>query len=145
MANRPFGPTGVRVFFSALSPVPDVGDTAGFDIQAGATGSGLVLFRLEMLTGDEIRARLSDATLLDADLVTVTPTIISDPAATLTSVIRVGSVTDTLDEPDFIFRANLSGDILRGHEIFIPPGKFLTVLRGSIDEAMEISAAFTEL
>ena len=143
MANRPFGPTGVRVFFSALSPVPDVGDTAGFDLQVG--GSGLLLFRLEMLTGDEIRLRLSDATLLDADLVTVTPTIISDPNAVLTSVIRVGSVTDTLDEPDFIFRANVNGDVLRGHEIFVPPGKFLTVLRDTIDEAMEISAAFTEL
>ena len=147
MANRPFGPTGVRVFFSASQALPPVGDTAGLDIQAGASGSGLVVFRIEMISSNGIAARLSDAAVLDGSLVTVTPTIVSDPAATLTTVIRTGveSAGLTFGNPDFRFRANENGDILRGHDIFIPPGKFLTILKDTIDEVLDISVGLTEL
>ena len=146
MANRPFGPTGVRVFFSATRTAV-AGDTSGIALEAHADGRGLVVFRYEMLASALIAMKLTSVAFLNGSLEIVTPTIISDPNATLTTVIRKGVETAGLlpAVPDYFFRMTVAGDALRGHEIFVPPGKFLTFMKPAVNSTIRVTIGFTEL
>ena len=146
MANRPFGPTGIRVFFSA-SRTAAAGDTSGIALEAAAAGSGLIVFRYEVLLAAPVAMKLSNTAFLNGSLDVVTPTIVSDPNATLTTIIRKGRETAGLlpAVPDYFFRMTAQGDALAGHEVFVPPGKFLTFLRTTVNAPINVTIGFTEL
>ena len=146
MANRPFGPTGIRVFFSA-GQGPAAGDTSGIALEAAAAGRGLIVFRFEMPSSTPVAMKLSSAAILDGSLNVVTPTMVSDPNATLTTVIRRGVETAGLlpAVPDYFFRRTTQGESLGGHELYVPPGKFLTFMRTTVNDLINVTIGFTEL
>ena len=146
MVNRPFGPTGVRAFISGFSNAM-AAKTSGISFEADTTGRGLVVFRYEVTAGIVIAFRQSAVPVLDESLTVITPTMISDPAATLTTVIRTGveGAGLILIPPDYFFRRTVSGDILGGHEIFVPPGHHLTFMKLVVNTAFNFTVGFTEL
>lgn len=140
-------PFKTRAIFS-VTVAAVAGDTSGAAIEAAAGGKGVMVTRYEPVEGDDTGVKLTDAAVLDAGLATVTPSIVSDPDAVLTTVVRTGVEAAGLlpMPPDYLYHAASAGNLIfPSCEIFVPPGKFLTFLRTTVNAAFVASMGFTEL
>ncbi len=146
MGNRPYGPTGNRVWFSFFQG-SIAGRLSGVEIAAVAGGSGVIIFRADIFAGLDLGFMQTDVAVIDVNRTVITPTIISDPGKPLTTVITQGqdSTGSAIALPDYFFRRDNEGDVLNGQELFIPPGKIMTFFNVVVANSITLSMAFTEL
>jgi len=112
---------------------------AGLDLQASAAGKGIYVFQIQATTISTIFGRISSAAVLDADLATITPTMVFGRSA-LTTVIREGTAAAAGAEGDLLV-INIQQN---WPTMFVPPGKFLTLWHVTANTAVSSTVCFYE-
>jgi len=134
------GPPGTCVF-TAQGAV--AARFSGVDIQAlpaASGGKGIYIQNIGNSAASTYGATIKSAAVLDANLATITPSFVFGNSA-LTSVIRTGTQPATTTTA-FVITSPSVGSL---PPIYIPPGKFVTVVHNTANQATNITVCFTEV
>lgn len=136
-------PPGAAV---GVTEAASAGDQSGMDVQAIAGGKGILITGVHSVTASpdgEIHCYVTAVTMLDGNLATVTPDLITGNQGALTSVVRSGFI-DTAT-PDTSGPMILARGLVVSGNVYVPAGSFFTCVASIVNREFKGTIAFTEL
>lgn len=120
------------------------------EIEASASGKGIVLIYITYDAPNAYGLTIDSASLITASSATITPTFVFGTTGVLTSTLREGRNAAGLVPVEGAFLLQSIGyvdqpDSLSQLPIYVPPGKFVTMRRTTVNTALNVTIGWVEL
>ena len=110
-------------------------------LAAGSGGKGIWVTSLVIPVG--AAARITSAAVLDADLATITKSMVYGPGVS-TTVVRKGTAPAGITDGDYSTGASVQTAAMNTPGFYLPAGKFLTILHGTANFTTAPAVCFSE-